>query len=128
MRQLFQNLIGNALKFHRADEPPLVKVSVQSPNGHGGYPAGADANERCQIMIEDNGIGFDEKYCDRIFAMFQRLHGRHEYEGTGIGLAVCQKIAKRHGGSVTARSTLGKGSTFIVTLPIRQLRGEPLEE
>jgi signal transduction histidine kinase len=71
-------------------------------------------------MVADNGIGFDEKYLDRIFTPFQRLHGREEYEGTGIGLAVCRKIVERHGGSITAQSTPGQGATFIVTLPVTQ--------
>jgi light-regulated signal transduction histidine kinase (bacteriophytochrome) len=70
--------------------------------------------------VEDNGIGFDVKYIDRIFTIFQRLHGRGEYEGTGIGLALCQKIAERHGGAITATSRPGQGSTFTVTLPVKQ--------
>ncbi|MBA2502611.1 MAG: hypothetical protein H0V27_07000, partial [Pyrinomonadaceae bacterium] len=73
-----------------------------------------------QIIVEDNGIGFDEKYLDRIFTIFQRLHNRSDYEGTGIGLAVCRKIVERHGGSITARSTPGVGSTFIISLPVTQ--------
>jgi signal transduction histidine kinase len=77
-----------------------------------------------QLSVEDNGIGFDEKYVDRIFNPFQRLHGRGEYAGTGIGLAICRKIAERHGGSITAASRPGAGSTFIVTLPVRQPKGE----
>ena len=73
--------------------------------------------------MEDNGIGFDEVYSERIFTIFQRLHGRNQYEGTGVGLAVCRKIADRHGGTITARSTPGKGSTFLVTMPVRQQKG-----
>jgi signal transduction histidine kinase len=111
MRQLMQNLIGNALKYHRPDAPPVVKVSSRRSSGH--------ASERCEILVEDNGIGFEQIYADRIFTIFQRLHGRTEYEGTGVGLAVCRKIAERHGGSITARSTPGEGSTFTVTLPVR---------
>ncbi len=76
-----------------------------------------DNDLRC---VEDNGIGFDEKYLDRIFVLFQRLHGRTAYEGTGIGLAICRKIADRHGGSITAKSAPGEGSTFIITLPLNQ--------
>ncbi|HUM68034.1 MAG TPA: ATP-binding protein, partial [Chloroflexota bacterium] len=72
------------------------------------------------IMVSDNGIGFDEKYLDRIFGVFQRLHGRQEYSGTGVGLAICQKIVKRHGGHITAHSQPGEGATFIVTLPAHQ--------
>jgi len=108
MRQLFQNLIGNALKFHKEGEKPLVKI--QSP-----------ANKQMiRISVEDNGIGFDEKHIERIFAPFQRLHGRSEYEGTGMGLAICKKIVERHGGSITAKSTPGKGSLFVIDLPLRQ--------
>jgi signal transduction histidine kinase len=80
--------------------------------------------ERCQILIEDNGIGFDEKYLDRIFNAFQRLHGRSEYEGTGMGLAICRKIVERHDGSITAHSLPGRGSTFIITLPLQQRQGD----
>jgi light-regulated signal transduction histidine kinase (bacteriophytochrome) len=113
MRQLFQNLIGNALKFHKEDEKPLVKVFSHPSNDH------------LAIFIEDNGIGFDEKYLETIFAPFQRLHGiSSNYEGTGIGLAICKKIVQRHGGSITARSTLGKGSTFIISLPLKEDRSE----
>ena len=73
-----------------------------------------------RISVADNGIGFDEKYLDRIFTPFQRLHGRNEYEGTGIGLAVCRKIVERHGGTLTARSSAGNGAMFIATMPITQ--------
>jgi light-regulated signal transduction histidine kinase (bacteriophytochrome) len=108
MRQVFQNLIGNAIKFHKPDEQPVVKVWSDTQNGD------------CLVYVADNGIGFDEKYLDRIFVPFQRLHGRNEYEGTGIGLAVVRKIAERHRGSVTAISKPNEGSTFVVTLPIHQ--------
>ncbi len=114
MRQLLQNLVANALKFHRQDQPPVVKV----------YAGNAHHNGVCQIFVEDNGIGFDEKYLNRIFHVFQRLHGRSEYEGSGVGLATCRKIVVRHGGRITARSTPGQGATFIVTLPVRQSQGE----
>ncbi|MBW2173314.1 MAG: PAS domain S-box protein [Deltaproteobacteria bacterium] len=107
MRQLLQNLINNGLKFHEPEKKPVVKIHSQL------------MNETCTITVEDNGIGFDEKYLDRIFGVFQRLHGRGQYDGTGVGLAICQKIAERHGGSITARSSPGQGATFIVTLPVR---------
>jgi len=74
--------------------------------------------------VEDNGIGFDEKYRDRIFQIFQRLHGRSEYEGTGIGLAICRKIVDRHGGSITANSSPGAGARFIIALPRRDNPGD----
>jgi signal transduction histidine kinase len=115
MRQLFQNLIANALKFQKPGVPPVVAVS--------GVPADVHGN-RVEITVADNGIGFDEKYLDRIFTVFQRLHGRHAYEGTGVGLAVVRRIAERHGGSVTAASEPGRGSTFVVTLPVSQHAGD----
>jgi PAS domain S-box-containing protein len=106
MRQLLQNLAGNALKFHRPDVPPVVSVS------------GAIENGRCRITVSDNGIGFEEKYAERIFTMFERLHARARYEGTGIGLAICKKIAERHGGTIVAHAAVDAGATFIVTLPV----------
>jgi two-component system sensor kinase FixL len=112
MRQLFQNLIGNGLKFSRPGESPVIKIS------------GENGGANCRLTIADNGIGFDEKYLDRIFTIFQRLHGRNEYEGTGIGLAVCRKIVERHGGQLTARSAVGEGATFIITLPVKQSKQE----
>jgi signal transduction histidine kinase len=119
MRQLLQNLIGNALKFHRKDEVPVVRVSAEIL-AERDAESGASSGKMCRISVADNGIGFDEKYLDRVFTIFQRLHGRGEYEGTGIGLAVCRKIAERHGGSITAQSRPGRGSTFVVTLPLVQ--------
>jgi signal transduction histidine kinase len=121
MRQLLQNLIGNALKFHKDDAAPVVRVSAQLLNGHEPAPGEVVlAPDKCRICVRDNGIGFEEKYTERIFQVFQRLHGRGAYEGAGIGLAVCRKIAERHHGTIMAHSTLGDGSTFTVTLPLRQ--------
>ncbi len=108
--QLFQNLIGNALKFHKEGERPVVDL-FSTKTGSG----------TLQIHVKDSGIGFEEQYVDRIFAPFKRLHGRSsQYEGTGIGLAICKKIVQRHGGSITAKSTPGHGATFIITLPSKQ--------
>ena len=118
MRQLFQNLIGNALKFHKENESPVVKVYSEVLKGR--RLGDRDGQEFCHIVVEDNGIGFDEKYTDKIFAVFQRLHGRSEYEGTGLGLAVCRKIVERHGGTITAKSTPGNGAKFIIVLPVSQ--------
>ncbi len=108
MRQLFQNLIGNALKFHKRGEAPLLKIYSlkEAPEGF------------CVIVVEDNGIGIDERDYNKIFGVFQRLHGREEYEGSNIGLAVCKKIAERHGGNIKVLSKIGEGTKFIVTLPI----------
>lgn len=108
MLRLFQNLIGNALKF-RGELSPVIKVYAR-----------CDGQDSCDIFVEDNGIGFDMQYAERIFKPFQRLHGRKEYEGTGMGLAICRKIAERHGGNIRAESEPGKGSRFIVRLPLKQ--------
>jgi len=107
MRQLFQNLVANALKYRHADRPPVVRISSSS----------LDA-AHCTIAVADNGIGFNPEYTERIFKMFERLHGRARYDGSGIGLAICRRIAERHGGTITATSTPGQGATFTVTLPI----------
>lgn len=116
MRQLLQNLIGNALKFHRPQIPPVVKIYSEFLNNQ------ADnifANSQlCQITVEDNGIGFEEKYLNRIFNVFQRLHSSIEYEGTGIGLAICRKIIERHHGKITAQSKPGQGAKFMIVLSI----------
>ncbi len=110
MRQLFQNLIANGLKFHKPGIPPVIKINAKI---EGNY---------CTLSFADNGIGFEEKYLDRIFTIFQRLHGRQEYEGTGVGLAVCRRIVERHGGTITAESSLDQGAKFLITLPIKQKR------
>ena len=120
MRQLFQNLIVNALKFAKNDSPPAVEVRGEVFKEDAASMGHSMPEEMVRISVTDNGIGFDEKYLDRIFTPFQRLHGRSEYEGTGIGLAVCRKILERHGGSLTAKSEPGKGSTFIAVLPLMQ--------
>ncbi|HEX9653327.1 MAG TPA: ATP-binding protein, partial [bacterium] len=121
IRQLMQNLIGNGLKFHRDDMPPVIKVYSDFAAGKNGHP-GSPGQTRafCKIVVEDNGIGFDKKYAERIFGVFQRLHGREKYEGSGIGLAVCRKIVERHGGEIVAIGTPGQGAKFEITLPMNQ--------
>jgi len=125
MGQLLQNLIGNALKFHRNGQPPIVKVwgtLLQDQE----YTAenGKRNPQQCRIYVEDNGIGFDETYLPQLFQPFQRLVGRGEYEGTGMGLSICKKIVERHGGDLTARSIPGQGTTFMITLPVQQINQE----
>ena len=115
MRQLLQNLIGNALKFHREGVPPLVRVYQTSE---------VSKTSEVSFAVEDNGIGFDPQFTERIFQPFQRLHGRSEYEGSGMGLAICRRIVERHGGSIRAESDPGSGATFIVTLPLYQRHNE----
>lgn len=112
MIQLFQNLIGNAVKFRRPDVAPRVEVRASIAEKGGG--------EECVLRITDNGIGFEERYCDRIFSIFQRLHGKGRFEGTGIGLAICKKIVERHHGTIQAFSVPGEGSTFEIRLPVVQ--------
>ncbi|MGV3719749.1 MAG: sensor histidine kinase, partial [Actinomycetota bacterium] len=106
LAQVFQNLLGNAIKF-RAAEPPRIHVSAQR--------TGRD----WEIAIADNGIGIEPEYRERIFAIFQRLHGKGDYPGTGIGLAICKKIISRHGGRIWVDSEFGKGSTVYFTIPAR---------
>jgi PAS domain S-box-containing protein len=112
IRQLLQNLIGNSLKFHKQGQAPVVRVSCAARSDSPPNSANMWA-----ISVADQGIGFEEKYLDRIFTMFQRLHGRNEFEGTGVGLAICRKIAWSHGGDITATSMPGHGAVFTVTLP-----------
>lgn len=128
MRQLLQNLISNALKFYRPGVPPLVRLESHSVSQNDVNTGGADGQKAppddfCQITVTDNGIGFEEKYLDRIFTPFQRLHSRGEYEGTGMGLSVCRKIVERHGGAITAHSQPGAGSIFLITLPVTHSEG-----
>ncbi len=133
MRQLIQNLVGNALKFQPPSAIPIIKIDAQLVNRDqiredtifaNPPPTASPDDKFCVLTIEDNGIGFEEQYLEKIFAVFQRLHGRGEYEGTGVGLAVCRRITDRHGGLITAQSKPGEGSTFIIILPMHQPRIE----
>jgi len=100
-------------------------VSAQPIEGNLNLSPGTSTGERrWQIVVEDNGIGFEEEYEERIFAMFQRLHGRGGYEGTGVGLAICRKIVERHGGTIIAKGVPDQGSTFTITFPVRQVQEE----
>lgn len=110
LRQVVQNLIGNALKYRSPDTPPVIRIT-----------GGQVADDLYRLTVTDNGIGFDPQYKDQIFEVFKRLHGRDEYEGTGMGLAICKKIIERHGGQITATSKLGEGSTFRIDLPIHNM-------
>jgi PAS domain S-box-containing protein len=115
MHQLLLNLLSNALKFQPPGGVPIVKLRSRTFSALSG-------EQHCEITVEDNGIGFEEKYLEKMFAVFQRLHGRSEYEGTGVGLAVCRRITDRHHGTITAKSQLGHGARFVVTLPLYQAR------
>ncbi|MDZ4850593.1 MAG: ATP-binding protein [Pirellulaceae bacterium] len=120
MRQLLQNLISNALKFHKPNVPPVVRVEAKVLHDPD-HRSKAQVRPLYQVTVQDNGIGFEEQYRDRIFELFQRLHGRQDYEGTGMGLAICLKIVERHGGTITAKGAPGDGATFTITLPATQL-------
>lgn len=117
MRPLFFNLIGNALKYSRKEKNPDISI-YSEVNGCENNDAALSKNY-CKIYVKDNGIGFDQKYADQIFDMFVRLHGNSEYEGTGIGLALCKQIAEKHGGFISALSRENEGATFIVSLPVK---------
>lgn len=133
MRQLFQNLISNAIKFSREGVAPKVDIRAEVLSGkdnatsliQSNFAVLGDpnfwSNERfCKIYIKDNGIGFDSMYAERIFNIFQRLHSRSSFEGTGIGLAICKKIVDNHHGRIRAESVENEGATFIITLPLSQ--------
>ncbi|MGZ7209288.1 MAG: PAS domain-containing sensor histidine kinase [Methanobacterium sp.] len=109
LTQVFQNLIGNAIKYRKPEESPLIHISARKDEEKSEYV----------FSVSDNGIGIDSQYFDRIFMIFQRLHTREKYEGTGIGLAIVKKIIDRHGGHIWVESESGKGSTFYFTIPIR---------
>jgi light-regulated signal transduction histidine kinase (bacteriophytochrome) len=108
MLRLFRHLIGNALKF-RGDETPRIKIYGK-----------LHRQGMCELFVKDNGIGFDSEFAELIFKPFQRLHRRSKYDGTGMGLSICRKIVERHGGNIRAESEPGKGSTFIIRLPVKQ--------
>lgn len=120
MRRLMQQLIENAIKFRDPERTPIVEVRADVHSADGTHTVHEDVDEVCRLVVEDNGIGFEEKQRERIFDPFQRLHGRSAYGGTGMGLAIGRRIVERHGGTITAESTPGAGSRFLVTLPMRQ--------
>jgi light-regulated signal transduction histidine kinase (bacteriophytochrome) len=122
MAPLFSNLINNSLKYSKKQELPKIHIRHEVMSG-----GGKDADPRyCRILIEDNGIGFDQKYAEQIFDMFRRLHPSAEYEGTGIGLALCKKIVEKHKGFISARGKPGEGAVFIVSLPLNTIKREVL--
>ena len=125
IRPLFHNLISNALKYSRKGVDPAIRIYAEFSEGQNGYGADDKKTRYCRIFIEDNGIGFEQKYSEQIFGMFKRLHLNSEFEGTGIGLALCKKIVEEHNGFITARSKVNEGSVFIISLPEQQPVKEP---
>ena len=122
MRQVFQNLISNAIKFSKEGVAPVIDISSEIIKEKKFEAPAVSEGRFCRITVSDNGIGFHERYLDRIFTIFQRLHSHEEYEGTGIGLAITKKIIDRHNGLITARSKEGAGATFMIILPIKQTK------
>jgi signal transduction histidine kinase len=118
MNPLFSNLIGNAIKYSSKHEPRFIRVKSELFEFKAEMIRNGGRKNYCKIFIEDNGIGFDQKYAKEIFEMFRRLHPKTEYEGTGIGLALCKKIVEKHHGYLSVKSIVDKGSTFIVALPL----------
>lgn len=120
MRQMFQNIISNSLKFAIENIPPVIKITSRKV-GAKSFDGISDNNGNyCILSIRDNGIGFDEKYLSNIFALFERLHSKDQYEGTGIGLAITKKIVEKHNGLLHAKSAPGQGAEFLILLPVRQ--------
>ena len=122
MKQLFHNLISNSLKFARADIPPNITIIARTPSEADvrKYVNRSEFSGFTEIIFRDNGIGFEQKFADKIFAIFQRLHGRSEFEGTGIGLALCRGVVNNHGGAIYALSEKDHGTTFHIILPLKQ--------
>ena len=117
IRPLFHNLISNALKYSKKNVDPITSIHSEISPALNGTTKDVN-NKYCRIFIEDNGIGFDQKYSEQIFGMFKRLHLNTEFEGTGIGFALCKKIVEKHNGYISARSKINEGSTFIISLPL----------
>ncbi len=125
IRPLFSNLISNAIKYRRPDVKPVINIFTENEVDEE-QKNGINTNKKyCRIYVQDNGIGFDQKYAEQIFGMFQRLHSNKEIEGTGIGLALCKKIVDEHKGFISARGEINKGSTFVVSLPVLQMEELP---
>lgn len=120
IRLLFHNLIGNALKYSKKDIHPDIKIRVETSLAVNSRDKKDLVNKYCRIFVEDNGIGFDQKYSEEVFGMFKRLHHETEFTGTGIGLALCKKIVEQHNGYISAQSQINQGSRFIVSLPLPQ--------
>lgn len=123
--QVFTNLIANSLKFCQRDTRPIITVTCERNLAS---PIADDDRAWCCLRFSDQGIGFEAQYAERVFSLFQRLHGRDEYSGTGIGLALCRKIVERHSGTITAQSVPGEGAVFIIHLPVTQTVIEPLRD
>ncbi|HXR81051.1 MAG TPA: ATP-binding protein, partial [Saprospiraceae bacterium] len=118
IQQLFTNLIGNSIKYRKPDEPLVIRINCEKVTGADQHALKLGGKGKYyKISVEDNGIGFEQHYADHIFNLFQRLHHYDEYEGTGIGLAICKKIVENHSGLITAEGRPGQGASFFIYLP-----------
>jgi len=120
IRQMFQNLISNALKFSREDVTPIIEIKARIISDKSFNAEEQENGSHCIISFQDNGIGFDGKYVENIFSLFERLNAKDKYEGAGIGLAIAKKIIEKHDGIITAESDEGRGANFQILLPLRQ--------
>jgi signal transduction histidine kinase len=127
IRQVFQNIISNALKFSKKDERPRIKITCEIVDRCAIDARKDESGDFVRIVIKDNGIGFDNQYAEKIFTIFQRLHTREQYDGTGIGLAITKKIIEKHGGVIAASGKEGEGSKFTIVLPMKQRMEIPIE-
>jgi signal transduction histidine kinase len=119
-KQMISNIISNALKYSKKGEQPVISITSENVNRENITEFSAKREtDYCKITIKDNGIGFENEHAERIFELFQRLHGRHEYAGSGIGLAICKKIAENHAGFISAEGELGKGAAFHIFIPLK---------
>jgi signal transduction histidine kinase len=126
--QLFQNILSNSIKFSKKEVPPRIQIIVERTNRQEIEGHASDTGDYCRISVIDNGIGFNEMYKEKIFTMFQRLHSKEAFEGTGIGLAIVKKIIEKHHGIVSVRSREGEGTNFTFVLPLHQNKiGTPRE-
>jgi signal transduction histidine kinase len=123
IKPLFENLINNAIKYSQKNTAPVIRITSNNETLEN-FPDSISVKKYCRINIEDNGIGFEQKYAEQIFKMFKRLHGNSEYAGTGIGLAICKKIVEEHHGYISAKSTIDKGTIFTVSLPLDNVPGQ----
>lgn len=126
MRPLFYNLIHNSLKYSKKDVKPIIRIYSETETSQDKMGAPETKNKYCRVFISDNGIGFEQVFAEQIFDMFKRLHNQNEYEGTGIGLALCKKIVEEHNGFISAKSAVGEGSTFVISLPLPEREKTPV--
>jgi len=115
---MFENLISNALKFSKEKGDPIIRIFSSIPDEENVLDKTRSQNNFYRLFVEDNGIGFDQQYASQIFEMFRRLHGTAEYKGTGIGLAICKRIAEKHQGFISARSKENEGTIFTISIPV----------